>query len=90
MCWGSGRAGLGPLTPVPTLALQIFHTQAKQGAVLHPTSVFASSPELLHVQEPQATCGGGSRGTVAQVGFEGPHTQLGRLPADAPLTGCPG
>nr|XP_013002387.2 probable ATP-dependent RNA helicase DHX34 isoform X2 [Cavia porcellus] len=40
---------------------QIFHTQAKQGAVLHPTSVFASSPELLHVQEPQATCGGGSR-----------------------------
>ncbi|KAI6050325.1 probable ATP-dependent RNA helicase DHX34 [Marmota monax] len=30
---------------------QIFHTQAKQGAVLHPTCVFASSPEVLHSQE---------------------------------------
>ncbi|XP_042556406.1 probable ATP-dependent RNA helicase DHX34 [Dipodomys spectabilis] len=33
---------------------QIFHTQAKQGAVLHPTCVFASSPEVLHAQELEA------------------------------------
>ncbi|KAM4825225.1 putative ATP-dependent RNA helicase DHX34 isoform 2-T4 [Thomomys bottae] len=33
---------------------QIFHTQAKQGTVLHPTCVFASSPELLHSQELEA------------------------------------
>lgn len=40
---------------------QIFHTQAKQGTVLHPTSVFASSPEVLHTQEPEARAGEGSR-----------------------------
>nr|KAF6281853.1 DExH-box helicase 34 [Pipistrellus kuhlii] len=40
---------------------QIFHTQAKQGAVLHPTSVFASSPEVLHPQEPEARAAEGSR-----------------------------
>ncbi|XP_065511202.1 probable ATP-dependent RNA helicase DHX34 [Caloenas nicobarica] len=30
---------------------QIFHTKNKQGVVLHPTSVFAASPELLHAKE---------------------------------------
>ncbi|NWH69602.1 DHX34 helicase, partial [Piaya cayana] len=30
---------------------QIFHTRNKQGVVLHPTSVFATSPELLHAKE---------------------------------------
>lgn len=40
---------------------QIFHTQAKQGAVLHPTCVFANSPEVLHPQEPEATEGKGSQ-----------------------------
>uniref|UniRef100_A0A6G1RPJ1 Helicase-associated domain-containing protein n=1 Tax=Hypotaenidia okinawae TaxID=2861861 RepID=A0A6G1RPJ1_9GRUI len=30
---------------------QIFHTKTKQGVVLHPTSVFATSPELLHTKE---------------------------------------
>ncbi|XP_051900606.1 probable ATP-dependent RNA helicase DHX34 [Pristis pectinata] len=30
---------------------QIFHTQNKQGVVLHPTSVFSSNPGLLHVEE---------------------------------------
>ncbi|NXX97785.1 DHX34 helicase, partial [Centropus bengalensis] len=30
---------------------QIFHTKNKQGVVLHPTSVFATSPELLHAKE---------------------------------------
>ncbi|XP_004694295.1 PREDICTED: probable ATP-dependent RNA helicase DHX34 [Condylura cristata] len=39
---------------------QIFHTQAKQGTVLHPTCVFANSPEVLHIQEPEAR---GSEGT---------------------------
>lgn len=40
---------------------QIFHTQAKQGTVLHPTCVFASSPEVLHTQEPEARGAEGSR-----------------------------
>lgn len=30
---------------------QIFHTRSKQGVVIHPTSVFASDPEVLHIQE---------------------------------------
>ncbi|KYO29697.1 putative ATP-dependent RNA helicase DHX34 isoform B [Alligator mississippiensis] len=30
---------------------QIFHTRSKQGVVLHPTSVFATSPELLLPKE---------------------------------------
>nr|XP_044990151.1 probable ATP-dependent RNA helicase DHX34 [Jaculus jaculus] len=33
---------------------QIFHTQAKQGTVLHPTCIFARSPEVLHTQEQEA------------------------------------
>uniref|UniRef100_F6S0L4 Probable ATP-dependent RNA helicase DHX34 n=2 Tax=Callithrix jacchus TaxID=9483 RepID=F6S0L4_CALJA len=40
---------------------QIFHTQAKQGAVLHPTCVFAGSPEVLHIREPEAGSCDGSR-----------------------------
>ncbi|XP_066127786.1 probable ATP-dependent RNA helicase DHX34 [Saccopteryx bilineata] len=42
---------------------QIFHTQAKQGTVLHPTCIFASNPEVLHAQEqePKPKGGGGSR-----------------------------
>ncbi|XP_035316069.1 probable ATP-dependent RNA helicase DHX34 isoform X1 [Cricetulus griseus] len=34
---------------------QIFHTQAKQGTVLHPTCVFANSPEVLHTQGQEAS-----------------------------------
>ncbi|XP_028276254.1 putative ATP-dependent RNA helicase DHX34 [Parambassis ranga] len=30
---------------------QVFHTRNKQGVVIHPTSVFASDPEALHVPE---------------------------------------
>ncbi|PWA32501.1 hypothetical protein CCH79_00019407 [Gambusia affinis] len=30
---------------------QVFHTRNKQGVVMHPTSVFASDPEVLHVPE---------------------------------------
>ncbi|XP_032341575.1 LOW QUALITY PROTEIN: probable ATP-dependent RNA helicase DHX34 [Camelus ferus] len=40
---------------------QIFHTQAKQGTVLHPTCVFANNPEVLHTQEPEVRGGEGSR-----------------------------
>ncbi|XP_006868300.1 PREDICTED: probable ATP-dependent RNA helicase DHX34 [Chrysochloris asiatica] len=40
---------------------QIFHTQTKQGTVLHPTSVFASSPEVLHPQDPESRAGDRSR-----------------------------
>ncbi|XP_061683168.1 probable ATP-dependent RNA helicase DHX34 isoform X1 [Syngnathoides biaculeatus] len=29
---------------------QVFHTKNKQGIVIHPTSVFASDPEVLHVR----------------------------------------
>lgn len=48
--------------------LQIFHTQAKQGTVLHPTCVFASSPEVLHTQEQEAAGREGrSQGTVTLV-----------------------
>lgn len=30
---------------------QVFHTKNKQGVVMHPTSVFASDPEVLHIPE---------------------------------------
>ncbi|KAG8001841.1 putative ATP-dependent RNA helicase DHX34 [Nibea albiflora] len=30
---------------------QVFHTKSKQGVVIHPTSVFASDPEVLQVPE---------------------------------------
>lgn len=40
---------------------QIFHTQTKQGVVLHPTCVFANSPEVLHTQEQAAKGSDGSR-----------------------------
>lgn len=29
----------------------MFHTKNKHGVVIHPTSVFASDPEVLHVPE---------------------------------------
>lgn len=47
--------------------LQIFHTQAKQGTVLHPTCVFANSPEVLHTQGQEASGQEGSQGTVTLV-----------------------
>ncbi|XP_039739114.1 putative ATP-dependent RNA helicase DHX34 isoform X2 [Pteropus medius] len=50
--------------------------QAKQGTVLHPTCVFANSPEVLHAQEQEhereARAGEGSRGTVNPSGTEKP------------------
>ncbi|KAL4647697.1 putative ATP-dependent RNA helicase DHX34 [Arapaima gigas] len=30
---------------------QVFHTRNKQGVLIHPTSVFASNPEVLHIPE---------------------------------------
>ncbi|CAH2313941.1 probable ATP-dependent RNA helicase DHX34 [Pelobates cultripes] len=32
---------------------QVFHTKSKQGIVVHPTSVFSSNPEILHVDSGQ-------------------------------------
>ncbi|NWX15132.1 DHX34 helicase, partial [Aegotheles bennettii] len=40
---------------------QLFHTKSKQGVVLHPTSIFATSPELLHTKE-RPECGGTKEG----------------------------
>ncbi|XP_064437325.1 probable ATP-dependent RNA helicase DHX34 isoform X3 [Mirounga angustirostris] len=40
---------------------QMFHTQSQQGTVLHPTCIFASSPEALHPQERKAGAGQASR-----------------------------
>uniref|UniRef100_A0A671KVW9 RNA helicase n=1 Tax=Sinocyclocheilus anshuiensis TaxID=1608454 RepID=A0A671KVW9_9TELE len=34
---------------------QVFHTRNKQGVVVHPTSVFASDPEVLHVPEHESS-----------------------------------
>ncbi|XP_060929215.1 probable ATP-dependent RNA helicase DHX34 [Limanda limanda] len=33
---------------------QVFHTKNKQGVVIHPTSVFAIDPEVLHVPEDES------------------------------------
>lgn len=41
---------------------QVFHTQAKQGTVLHPTCVFANNPEVLHTQERETAGGEGKQG----------------------------
>ncbi|KAM5236410.1 putative ATP-dependent RNA helicase DHX34 [Ctenodactylus gundi] len=49
---------------------QIFHTQTKQGAVLHPTCVFASSPEVLHTPEQEAAGSGGSRDDKNEMSSE--------------------
>lgn len=59
---GSGGVGLRA-SVTWRLPLQIFHTQSKQGTVLHPTCIFANSPEVLHTQEQAARGGEASRGT---------------------------
>uniref|UniRef100_A0AAY4DCZ2 DEAH (Asp-Glu-Ala-His) box polypeptide 34 n=1 Tax=Denticeps clupeoides TaxID=299321 RepID=A0AAY4DCZ2_9TELE len=41
---------------------QIFHTRNKQGVVIHPTSVFASDPEVLHVPELERSEFGAEKG----------------------------
>lgn len=46
---------------------QIFHTQAKQGTVLHPTCVFANSPEVLHTQGQEASGREGSQDAKDQM-----------------------
>ncbi|XP_071588772.1 probable ATP-dependent RNA helicase DHX34 [Heliangelus exortis] len=50
---------------------QIFHTKAKQGVVLHPTSIFAANPELLHHEE-----GPECSGTKDPKAGLSPHHQL--------------
>lgn len=63
---GSGRVGHRTcVTWCLPLPLQIFHTQSKQGTVLHPTCIFANSPEVLHAQEQEARGSEGSQGTVS-------------------------
>lgn len=59
---GSPAAPRSPSTFV-LLLLQIFHTKNKQGVVLHPTCVFATSPELLHAKEGPER-GGTKGGTI--------------------------
>lgn len=71
--------------------LQVFHTQAKQGTVLHPTCVFANSPEVLHTQGQEASGREGSQGTVTLVAREGWwHLQLRSLTRAFPRApSCP-
>lgn len=54
------------------LSPQIFHTKSKQGVVLHPSCVFATSPELLHAKEGKER--GGTKGGRPQSAF--PHPFL--------------
>ncbi|XP_066540276.1 probable ATP-dependent RNA helicase DHX34 [Hoplias malabaricus] len=41
---------------------QVFHTRNKQGVVIHPTSVFAIDPEVLHVSENESSEIGAGKG----------------------------
>ncbi|KAG1938828.1 putative ATP-dependent RNA helicase DHX34 [Pimephales promelas] len=41
---------------------QVFHTRNKQGVVIHPTSVFAIDPEVLHVPEHESSEFGADKG----------------------------
>uniref|UniRef100_W5LKD5 DEAH (Asp-Glu-Ala-His) box polypeptide 34 n=1 Tax=Astyanax mexicanus TaxID=7994 RepID=W5LKD5_ASTMX len=41
---------------------QVFHTRNKQGVMIHPTSVFAIDPEVLHVSENETGEFGADRG----------------------------
>lgn len=50
--------------------LKVFHTRNKQGVVMHPTSVFASDPEVLHVPEDD----------IRDMGKHTAKTQSGTLP----------
>ncbi|XP_053865756.1 probable ATP-dependent RNA helicase DHX34 [Malaclemys terrapin pileata] len=52
---------------------QIFHTKNKQGIVLHPTCVFAGSPELLQATEEKAEPG---RSRGSQEGLSSRHQLL--------------
>lgn len=64
---GFPAAPCSPSTPV-LLLLQIFHTKSKQGVVLHPTCVFATSPELLHAKEGLER--GGTKGGTTPIAEE--------------------
>eukprot|EP00070_Physeter_catodon_P035852 XP_028342746.1 probable ATP-dependent RNA helicase DHX34 isoform X2 [Physeter catodon] len=67
---------------------QIFHTETKQGAVLHPTCIFANSPEVLHTQEQEARGGDGSRGTLSPGGGGG-KPSIGDVRGGTVTSGCP-
>uniref|UniRef100_F7CUN6 Probable ATP-dependent RNA helicase DHX34 n=1 Tax=Monodelphis domestica TaxID=13616 RepID=F7CUN6_MONDO len=51
---------------------QFFHTQSKQGAVLHPTSVFASNPDLLQGGQTEAR----EKGRDSKDGLSSRHQLL--------------
>uniref|UniRef100_A0A673L157 RNA helicase n=2 Tax=Sinocyclocheilus rhinocerous TaxID=307959 RepID=A0A673L157_9TELE len=51
---------------------QVFHTRNKQGVVVHPTSVFAIDPEVLHVPEHESS----EFGTRADKGQSNRHQLL--------------
>ncbi|KAJ6663570.1 hypothetical protein lerEdw1_009649 [Lerista edwardsae] len=67
-----------PALPAPVLSSapcpQVFHTREKAGVFLHPTSVFSSSPELLHPAQDKGTDDAGHRG--APEGLSGSHQLL--------------
>ncbi|NXP03972.1 DHX34 helicase, partial [Thinocorus orbignyianus] len=42
---------------------QVFHTKTKQGVVLHPTCIFTTNPELLHLKEGRRRAGAGEEST---------------------------
>ncbi|XP_043934707.1 probable ATP-dependent RNA helicase DHX34 [Protopterus annectens] len=44
---------------------QVFHTESKQGVVLHPTSIFVSKPELLQFDEDKSNKRAGSQKDVS-------------------------
>ncbi|KAK3570644.1 hypothetical protein QTP86_024558, partial [Hemibagrus guttatus] len=44
------------------LDIQVFHTCNKQGVVIHPTSVFASNLDLLHIPQYESSAEGQSNG----------------------------
>ncbi|MBN3310424.1 DHX34 helicase, partial [Amia calva] len=45
---------------------QVFHTRSKQGVLIHPTSVFASDPEVLHIPEHDSKEQGSEKGQTSK------------------------
>ena len=55
--------------------------------MLHPTCIFANSPEVLHTQEQEARGGDGSRGTVSP-GRGGEKPSIGDVRGGTVSSGC--
>ena len=85
---GSGKSrSEASVTSAHLQLLQIFHTETKQGAVLHPTCIFANSPEVLHTQEQEARGGDRNRGTVSPGGGGG-KPSIGDVRDRTVTSGC--